>query len=183
MWTRRTPAASDEKCSGAGDSGCELRHYSLDATANPAARTGPVLPSFCSSLRSCRTWRFRPLPLFNGPTHASLGKAHAPSPADAHATSEAARWFLRCFWPRWSDVLLIVKPETIIAWHRAGFRFYWRWRSRSRGGRPRITQELRDLITRLAKENPDRGAPKIHGERQKLGFTIASGRSPGICCA
>ena len=80
---------------------------------------------------------------------------------------------LRCFWPRWSDVLLIVKPETVLAWHRAGFRFYWRWRSRSRGGRPGITQELRDLITRLAKENPDWGAPKIHGERQKLGFTIA----------
>src|SRR5262252_1961422 len=80
---------------------------------------------------------------------------------------------LCCFWPRWSEVLLIVKPETVIGWHRAGFRLYWRWRSRSRGGRPRITQELRDLITRLAKENPDWGAPKIHAELQRLGFTIA----------
>ena len=77
---------------------------------------------------------------------------------------------LRRFWPRWSDVVLIVKPETVIAWHRAGFRLYWRWRSR--GGRPRITQELRDLIVRLADENPDWGAPKIHGELQHLGFTI-----------
>ena len=50
---------------------------------------------------------------------------------------------------------------------------YWRWRSRPRGGRPRITQEIRDLIRRLAKENPDWGAPKIHAELQKLGFTVA----------
>jgi putative transposase len=77
------------------------------------------------------------------------------------------------FWSRWSDVLLIVKPETVIGWHRAGFRLYWRWRSRSRGGRPRITPELRDLIARLAKENPDWGAPKIHAELRRLGFTIA----------
>src|SRR5215472_5421649 len=80
---------------------------------------------------------------------------------------------LRRFWPRWSDVLLIVKPETVIGWHRAGLRLYWRWRSRARGGRPRITPELRDLIVRLADENPDWGAPKIHGELHKLGFTIA----------
>ncbi|HEX8800008.1 MAG TPA: integrase core domain-containing protein [Terriglobales bacterium] len=75
---------------------------------------------------------------------------------------------LRRFWSRWSDALVIVKPETVIGWHRAGFRLYWRWRSRSRGGRPRITAELRDLIARLAKENPDWGA-----ELQRLGFTVA----------
>ena len=80
---------------------------------------------------------------------------------------------LRRLWPGWANVLLIVKPDTVVAWHRAGFRLYWRWRSRSRGGRPRITQELRDLIVRLAKENPGWGAPKIHAELQKLGFTVA----------
>src|SRR5579872_2296729 len=80
---------------------------------------------------------------------------------------------LRCLWPRWADVLLIVKPETVVGWHRAGFSLYWRWRSRSRGGRPRITQELRDLIDRLPKKNPDWGVPKIHAELQKLGLAIA----------
>jgi putative transposase len=80
---------------------------------------------------------------------------------------------LRRIWSRWADVLLIVKPETVVGWHRAGFRLYWRWRSRPRGGRPRITQEVRDLIRRLAKENPDWGAPKIHAELQKLGFSVA----------
>jgi hypothetical protein len=83
-------------------------------------------------------------------------------------------WTALCrFWPRWTDVLLIVHPETVVGWHRAGFRLYCRWRSCPRGGRPRITQELRDLIGRLAQDNPDWGAPKIHVELQKLGFSLA----------
>ena len=80
---------------------------------------------------------------------------------------------LRRVWPRWAEALVIVKPETVIAWHRAGFRRYWRWRSRRRSGRPKITQELRELILRLAQENSGWGAPKIHGELLKLGFQIS----------
>jgi hypothetical protein len=68
---------------------------------------------------------------------------------------------LRRFWSRWAEVLLIVKPETVVGWHRAVFRLYWRWRSRPCGGRPRITRQVRDLIGRLTKENPEWGAPKI----------------------
>jgi len=74
---------------------------------------------------------------------------------------------------RWRDVLFIVKPETVVGWHRAGFRLYWHWRSRPRGGRPKITEEIRGLIRRLADENPGWGAPRIHGELQKLGFVVA----------
>jgi hypothetical protein len=80
---------------------------------------------------------------------------------------------LRHVWPRWSDALIIVKPETVIRWHRAGFRLYWRWRSRRRGGRPRISNELRTLIGRLAAENADWGAPRIHAELLKLGFDVS----------
>src|SRR5262249_21797990 len=69
--------------------------------------------------------------------------------------------------------LVIVQPEAVIGWHRAGFRLYWHWKSRSRGGRPRITPELRALIRRLAQENTDWGAPKIHSELQKLGFVLS----------
>src|SRR6516225_5973142 len=75
---------------------------------------------------------------------------------------------LRCFWPRWSAVLLIVKPETVIGWHRAGFRLFWRWRSRARGGRPRITQELRDLICALGRRKPRLGRSQNRWELQKL---------------
>jgi transposase InsO family protein len=68
---------------------------------------------------------------------------------------------------------VIVKPETVVGWHREGFRLFWRWRSRPRGGRPKITDETRVLIRRLAEENPDWGAPRIHGELQKLGFVVS----------
>jgi len=80
---------------------------------------------------------------------------------------------LRQCWPRWTDVLVLVKPATVIGWHRTGFRFYWRWRSRPCGGRPKITEEIRVLIQRLAQENQGWGAPKIHGELQKLGLVVS----------
>jgi putative transposase len=80
---------------------------------------------------------------------------------------------LRHLWSRWTEVLVIVKPETVISWHRAGFRLYWRWRSRTRGGRPKTTEEIRGLIRRLAEENTGWGAPRIHGEMLKLGFAVS----------
>ena len=56
---------------------------------------------------------------------------------------------LRRVWPHWAEVLIVVKPETVIGWHRAGFRLFWKWRSRARGGRPKTTAEMRALIRRL----------------------------------
>lgn len=80
---------------------------------------------------------------------------------------------LRRLWPKWSSVLLIVKPETVVRWHRAGFQWYWRFLSRHRPGRPKITSELQKLIRSMATENPTWGAPRIHGELLKLGFEIS----------
>ncbi len=71
------------------------------------------------------------------------------------------------------QVLTIIRPETLVRWHRAGFRCYWRWKSRPQGGRPRIDTELRVLIRRMSAENPLWGAPRIHGELLKLGFEVA----------
>jgi transposase InsO family protein len=70
-------------------------------------------------------------------------------------------------------VVAVVQPETVVSWHRAGFRHYWRWKSRRRGGRPQIDGELRALIRRMSQENPLWGAPRIHGELLKLGFEVA----------
>ncbi len=78
------------------------------------------------------------------------------------------RWF-----PSILQVLTIIRPETLLRWHRAGFRRYWRWKSRPRGGRPQIDTELRALIWRMSMENPLWGAPRIHGELLKLGFEVA----------
>lgn len=80
---------------------------------------------------------------------------------------------LRRFWSRWAEVLIVVKPETVVSWHRAGFRLYWRFLSRRGPGRPRITSELHQLIQRMATENPLWGAPRIHGELLKLGFHVS----------
>src|SRR5262249_44670167 len=66
-----------------------------------------------------------------------------------------------------------VKPETILRWHRAGFKAFWHWKSRQRAGRPKIDRELRDLIRRMNKENPLWGASRIHGELLMLGFEVA----------
>ena len=70
-------------------------------------------------------------------------------------------------------VLAIVQPETVVRWHRAGFRCYWRWKSRARGGRPAIEADLRALIRRISIDNPLWGAPRIHGELLKLGLEVA----------
>jgi len=86
------------------------------------------------------------------------------------------RWFLiqlyRWF-PSILQVLIIIRTETLVRWHRAGFRRYWRWKSRPLGGRPPIDMELRVLIRRMSVENPLWGAPRIHGELLKLGFEVA----------
>ena len=71
------------------------------------------------------------------------------------------------------NAITAVKPETVIRWHRRGFRAYWRWKSRLRGGRPKIDREIRDLIQRMSKENALWGAPRIHGELLMLGIEIA----------
>src|ERR1700692_2122717 len=86
------------------------------------------------------------------------------------------RWFLiqlyRWF-PQILQVLTIIRPDTLVRWHRAGFRCYWRWKSRPLGGRPQIDMELRGLIRRMSMENPLWGAPRIHGELLKLGLEVA----------
>src|SRR5258707_6223169 len=86
------------------------------------------------------------------------------------------RWFFIQLY-RWCrailQVLTIIRPETLVRGHRAGFRCYWRWKSRRLGGRPQIETELRVLIRRMSVENSLWGAPRIHGELLKLGFEIA----------
>ena len=81
-------------------------------------------------------------------------------------------WMTR-LWPSLLGAVQVVQPETILRWHRAGFRMFWRWKSRNRAGRPRIDRGLRDLIQRMSRENPLWGASRIHGELLMLGFEVA----------
>jgi putative transposase len=76
-------------------------------------------------------------------------------------------------WTGWRQSLQLVRPATVVGWHRQGFRRYWAWKSRRRSGRPVISTELRDLIRRMSYANPLWGAPRIHGELLKLGVTVS----------
>ena len=77
-------------------------------------------------------------------------------------------------WSNWKDSLIIVKPQTVVAWHRKGFKLFWRYKSRSRSpGRPPVSKEIRNLVCRMANANPLWGAPRIHGELLKLGIDIS----------
>src|SRR4249920_2017796 len=75
-------------------------------------------------------------------------------------------WVCRLF-PKTCDALAIVRPETVVRWHRAGFRSYWRWKSRRRSGRPAVSAEIRQLIREMSIANPLWGAPRIHGDLLK----------------
>jgi putative transposase len=88
--------------------------------------------------------------------------------------ADRAFWVALCgLWPDWHNALILVKPQTVIGWHRQGFKLYWTWKSRKRTGRPPIDAEIRTLIRRIARENPTWGAPRIHGELLMLGFEVA----------
>jgi putative transposase len=90
-------------------------------------------------------------------------------------TADRLLWvMLSRIWAQWRSALVIVKPETVIAWHRKGFRLYWGWKSRAgKSGRPCVSLEIRELISQMSTANPLWGAPRIHGELLKLGIRIS----------
>src|SRR5512136_3132168 len=104
-----------------------------------------------------------------------LGVLKRKNPRPRLQIHDRVFWILlRRLWPAWKNILVIVKPETVVAWHRAGFRLFWRLRSLPRRvGRPTIDAEIRALIRRMAQENPGWGGPRIHGELLKLGYYVS----------
>src|SRR5437870_7606218 len=102
----------------------------------------------------------------------ALWKARQPRPR--LTAMDRIFWVvLSRLWKGWRKSLQVVRPETVVGWHRQGFRRYWAWKSRRRRGRPAIRTELRDLIRRISRANPLWGAPRIHGELLKLGVTVS----------
>ena len=90
-------------------------------------------------------------------------------------TKDRLFWIVLCrFWSNWQESLIIVKPKTVIWWHRKGFKLFWRFKSRLKGSRrPPVSPEIRGLILKMAAANPLWGAPRIHGELLKLGIKIS----------
>src|SRR6202163_210069 len=105
-----------------------------------------------------------------------------PKRPDLNNTDRFLFVWLYCWFPSVLGAVAIVRPETIIRWHRAGFRPYWRWRSRNRVGRPKVSFELRTLIGEMSRANPLWGAPRIHGELLKLGFDVAQSTVARYMC-
>src|SRR6202048_3085054 len=97
-------------------------------------------------------------------------------PQPRFAASDKLFWVMLCrLWPGWKQALILIQPETVVGWHRAGFKLYWKWlsRHRTRAGRRCVSKELRELIFRMVAENLTWGAPRIHGELRMLGFDIS----------
>ncbi len=90
-------------------------------------------------------------------------------------TKDRLFWIMLCrFWSNWQESLIVVKPETVIRWHRNGFKLFWKFKSRRKSaGRPPISPEIRGLILKMTAANPLWGAPRIHGELLKLGIKIS----------
>lgn len=105
-----------------------------------------------------------------------LGVLHRSSPKRLQLTaSDRLFWvWLTRVWSDWRSALMIVKPETVVAWHCKGFRVFWRWKIRhGKPGRPTVSREVRDLIRTMSRASPLWGAPRIHGELLKLGIEIS----------
>jgi hypothetical protein len=129
---------------------------------------------FLALIGSIRTRR--DLVLENLALRQQLAVLAARHPRPRLATHDRAFWvILRRFWSGWRRVLLIVHPETVVRWHRAGFKIYWKWISHRhmRSGRKPTPKALRELILRMAVENSTWGAPRIHGELKMLGYEIS----------
>jgi putative transposase len=118
----------------------------------------------------------RDLVLENLALRQQLAVLKARRPRPRLSTPDRLFWVLaRRLWREWKQSLIIVTPETVVRWHRAGFRLYWAWlsRHRARVGRKQTSKELRVLVFQMVAENPTWGAPRIHGELQMLGFVIS----------
>jgi len=103
----------------------------------------------------------------------NIALRRVPHRLQLSGSDRALMVWMTWLWPGLLGLSRVVQPYTILRWHRAGFRAYWRRKSRGRVGRPRVDRELRELIRRMSKENPLWGAPRIHGELLKLGFEVA----------
>src|ERR1700674_495367 len=103
----------------------------------------------------------------------TIALRRAPSRLRLRGSDRALLIWMTRLWPSLLGAAQVVQPETVLRWHRAGFKAFWRWKSRKRAGRPKIDRGLRDLIQRMSKENPQWGASRIHGELLMLGFEVA----------
>ena len=141
-----------------------------------AVRSGGMI-TILSALVSVLSFRFRSRPSLELELVAlrhqlTVLRRRRPRRLRLHSADRLLWVCLYRVWPRVLDALVLVKPATVVKWHRQGFRIYWRWRSRC-PGRPKTSAEIRALIRQMSRANPLWGAPRIHGELLKLGIDVS----------
>jgi putative transposase len=141
--------------------------------------TGMILLILTGLLRMLRTRQS--LVLENLALHHQLAVLQRTAPRPRLRISDRLLWVLLShLWRGWAAAVSVVQPVTVIRWQRCGFKLFWTWKSRrNRPGRPAVAPEVRALIQRMSKANPLWGAPRIHGELQKLGLEIS--QALGAC--
>ena len=141
----------------------------------PRAAMRAVLSAFLSMLRSCFRTRASMQIEMLALRHQVAVLQRQTTKRPGLRTADRLLWvILSRVWAQWCSALVIVKPETVIAWQRKGFRLYWRWKSRGgKSGRPCVSREIRHLIRQMSTANLLWGAPRIHGELLKLGIQIS----------
>jgi len=133
-----------------------------------------MIRSFLCSLRSAVKTR-RGLALENLALRQQLAALHQAVKRPRLSEGDRGCWvLLRRIWTDWDRLLVIVTPETVVRWHRAGFRCYWAWKHRRRRpGRASVASQIRELIRNISTANPLWGAPRVHGELVKLGISMS----------
>ena len=181
----REPPAVSRPVSVVGEvSGFPLSTTCPCRKLNRAGNCGRITQSFRSMREGCRLVWSALVGLFRSKASLqaeilvlrNIQRRHLPKRQTFSATDRLIFAVLYRLVPTVTNALAIVKPETVIKWHRAGVKSYWRWRSRHSGGRPTIPLEIRQLIREMSIANPLWGAPRIHGELLKLGIDIGQTR-------
>jgi hypothetical protein len=159
-WTQRTDGVSSRPDEGSVQADSRRAGFALQVESKAGSRNSdPTATDQCASPAATETTAPQQ---YNTDRFLFVGLYH---------------WF-----PSVLGAIAIVRPETIIRWHRAGFQAYWRWRSRNHVGKPKVSIELRALIGEMSRANPLWGAPHIHGELLKLGFEVAQSTVARYMC-
>src|SRR6266480_5616765 len=151
----------------------DLRRWGLRILHHLRALTLEMLTTLVVALSSVFKTRAA-LQLENVALRHQLGVLHRSVKKPKLTPLDRLLWAWLCgVWAEWRSALIVVKPETVIAWHRKGFRLFWTWKVRhGQPGRPSVPKDVHDLIRVMSRANPTWGAPRIHGELLKLGMNI-----------